>query len=581
MRRLVSPVLCACALFLWPVDWSLWTDEFFSAGQAGRPVSDLVAVAAHDRHPPLYFIVVAAAGGIANTDWMVRLPSGIAAVLAVVATAFAARRLVGDRAFVPAAWWLATSPLVFTFAHSARMYALVLLWGALLLLGSALAAAGRRSGLALLGVVGTLALYTHYAAIVPVIAALLGAALGRLHAEDLAAAPLGRRLAAALPTGLVGLAVGLAFLPWALGPLRAQLAEETAVGPRSLWVETWVMFSPDEAWRPLTVVAAAVLGIGVLVLVRRRVGLGAAWLLVGLVGAWLLSEKLPARLPRNYLGLLPFFVVGGAGLLASPRLRLPGWLQVAVPLALQAPVLWQVFRMPYHPQDVGGGHDYRVEAALLDDLIPVNDRVRFQPAYVLGQFSRYAPGLKLRLGGDGPVWTLKPGGKVASPCAVEHAFRVRVDPPEGACPTVEAFLDTAPDANAYPALRYQRAVDRYQAGDLAGALEDLGAYDPAVARHPGPAELRARIAADRGDEAQATAMYTEALRVARAYDFSGKRVGGIWMQLARLARRRGDEGAWAHALAASECARTRAPAWACGGPFEPLTEAGVVEEADP
>jgi hypothetical protein len=120
--RRALPIFClAVALWFWPVPWSLWTDEFFSAGFAGQPFGDVIAGVSHDRHPPLYFLLLAALGHLTDADNGLRALSGLAMLGALVVTVDAARRHLSESASLAVGAWFAASAVPALFAHTLRM----------------------------------------------------------------------------------------------------------------------------------------------------------------------------------------------------------------------------------------------------------------------------------------------------------------------------------------------------------------------------------------------------------------------------------------------------------------------------
>jgi hypothetical protein len=167
---LLSLCWLALALRLWQLgDAPLWLDEAFTWHDARQPLA-LILGARVDVHPPLYYGVLHLWLPLAGqSEYALRLPSALLAVLAVPA----AWRLAGGRrgrlAPAAAAALLACSPVAVAYAREARMYAPTLALGLL-----ALAAAERvvvrpdPRRWALYLSVGLLALASHYTALAAV-----------------------------------------------------------------------------------------------------------------------------------------------------------------------------------------------------------------------------------------------------------------------------------------------------------------------------------------------------------------------------------------------------------------------------
>ena len=169
--------LIGLAIRLWDVGGAgVWFDESYAVALAREPSTGamLDAVLANPPSTPLYFIVlrgwVALAG---HADAAIRLPSVLAGVLLIPATAWLSRELDGRmRVALLAAAFVTLSPYALEFSQEAAPYAL-----AALATTVAIAAAwrwrrtGRRIDGGLAVGLGILAVYTHYVA---------GAVLGTL-----------------------------------------------------------------------------------------------------------------------------------------------------------------------------------------------------------------------------------------------------------------------------------------------------------------------------------------------------------------------------------------------------------------
>lgn len=82
-------------------------------------------------HPPLFFLLAKTAVAVTGKTWAMRLPSLLAALALVPATAGAARVILGPRFAIPAAYAAALSPFISEFATEGRAYSLVLLFSVL------------------------------------------------------------------------------------------------------------------------------------------------------------------------------------------------------------------------------------------------------------------------------------------------------------------------------------------------------------------------------------------------------------------------------------------------------------------
>jgi hypothetical protein len=135
-RRSILPLACilllAAAARFYRIDaQSLWSDEGSSVAQALRDIPAIVANAARDIHPPLYYILL--------HFWVIPFGLGEASVralsailgLALVALCYLLGKTVGDRRTgLVAALLAAVNPFQVYYAQEARMYMLMAVLGA-------------------------------------------------------------------------------------------------------------------------------------------------------------------------------------------------------------------------------------------------------------------------------------------------------------------------------------------------------------------------------------------------------------------------------------------------------------------
>ena len=579
LRRFWPLLAVAGVLWFWPVGWSLWTDEFFSAGFANRSLESVAGGASRDRHPPLFFFGVKLFGLFGKGDDVLRALSGVAMLGALAFTVDAARRHLPARAAWAAGVWFVGSSVPALFAHTLRMYSLATLacaamtWGALE--ASEDDGVRARRGRWALACGGIAAFWTHYAATLVGLAAfavVFAVRLGR-PARD----------RALLPVIGAAAAVVVGCLPWVLGPLQTQLAEKIPQGARVWEVWAYLFWSPNERLAPLSFAAFAI-GIGGALWLARRARkpvsvFATVFLIAMIVLPFLMSANVPARLVRNYVGFFPAAALfSGAALHAvlarlSERVPAPSAAVLAGLLTLPATVA--LLRQPVHPQDINTGHDYRLEAEVLDRLIPKDATVRFQPAYVVEQFARYAPALRDRVAGRNAQrdterdteWKLLTTGGEAGECLILHAFRVRVQAPPAACSTLGERLSAEADRTGYPGLLLERATRKLAAGEVDAAGADLDRVLAAPQRWPVAWLFAAQVAQARGDTAGTLVAYEHALALARAYETPGAVISTIWKKIAKLRATNEDSPGAAAAMDAAACAAEREPMWACGGPL--------------
>lgn len=244
---------------------SIWLDEATSIIIARMNLSSVVAWAAGDIHPPLYYLTLHFWLYLGESEFVVRALSVVLGIVTIVVAYALARELFGQRVGLLSALLLALSPLHIGYSQEARMYVMVTLWS---LLASywMLKALRIRDWRYWLGYVlaTVLALYTHYFALFVLLFQNLFVVYWLWRIGNL---PLGNRGQQTLelqpapghslknegvPKGwwIAQLAIVLLFLPWV--PILYHQATtggggwvERSVGQPSLrsLVDTWVYFS--------------------------------------------------------------------------------------------------------------------------------------------------------------------------------------------------------------------------------------------------------------------------------------------------------------------------------------------------
>ena len=327
--------LLALLLRLIRLDDPLWLDEAAAVLIAWEGPTGAVDALARDSTPPLYYwLLWAWTSLVGSTETLVRIPSAVGGVLAVVATMALARRLAGPRAALIASLMVALSPLAIYYSREARMYAftpLIAAW-ALLTLERALTTGERRwfgyHALAL--VVG---LYTHNFFVFFLAAAPVAALVVR---RD--------RLVLAIGAPLLAL---VGFIPW-LPILVEQAGSGVTAWIPKVWADTppsLALWRSLEAMTPGGVYPAYLRGLGQLA-VGTPIRVVATAVVLGLAAVG--ARSMP-RIPRTtaLVGLvvplflpwiasfvvMPVYVVGRYELVALPALAcLVGAGAVAIPL---------------------------------------------------------------------------------------------------------------------------------------------------------------------------------------------------------------------------------------------------------
>src|SRR5581483_5861147 len=108
---------------------SLWNDEGTSAALAGTSIPAIINAAAHDIHPPLYYLLLHAwvqVGGFG--EFSLRFLSVIAGVLVIAVTFRVAREFFDQDVAVIAAVLAALNPFQVYYAQETRMYICVTLF---------------------------------------------------------------------------------------------------------------------------------------------------------------------------------------------------------------------------------------------------------------------------------------------------------------------------------------------------------------------------------------------------------------------------------------------------------------------
>jgi mannosyltransferase len=128
--------LMAFALYTHTLDrQSLWFDEGLSVIFAAKPLPQLIHTLVYeDLHPPLYYLIlhlwIILAG---NSEWAVRMPSALAAILLVPLAFAIVRQVCGEGRRMNLAWaaiglaaagLVGTSPFIAYYAQETRMYSI-------------------------------------------------------------------------------------------------------------------------------------------------------------------------------------------------------------------------------------------------------------------------------------------------------------------------------------------------------------------------------------------------------------------------------------------------------------------------
>jgi mannosyltransferase len=91
--------------------WSFWHDEALTILLAQKPMADLVRITAAVVHPPLYFLLVKLFLLFGHNEFVVRLPSALGSVGAVILLYLIGRDLFDQQVGLVSAFIMAISPL--------------------------------------------------------------------------------------------------------------------------------------------------------------------------------------------------------------------------------------------------------------------------------------------------------------------------------------------------------------------------------------------------------------------------------------------------------------------------------------
>lgn len=192
---------------------AIWCDEASSIITSRYPLPQLWFHAAHDVHPPLYYVLLHGWMAMFGDGLLsIRLLSAVPGVATVVVGALMVRQLASPRTALLAALLLALFPFAVRYSQEVRMYS----WLTLLLLGATLALMQwlrrpeRKGWLMLYAGLMAAGFYTHYFTIFCVLVHWLhvgGRSLGR-------GAPGVYRPLWRAPWWLANIAIALLYMPW-------------------------------------------------------------------------------------------------------------------------------------------------------------------------------------------------------------------------------------------------------------------------------------------------------------------------------------------------------------------------------
>ncbi|MBN1139481.1 MAG: glycosyltransferase family 39 protein, partial [Anaerolineae bacterium] len=397
----------------------LWWDEGWSLYFATTDLGAMLQLTAVDIHPPFYYLLLQLWIKLFGPSPIsVRLLSALIGVGAVPLIYLAGRRLFSHRAGLLAGLLLAISPFHIYYSQEVRMYGLVTLLGAaVLVFGLFVVDSGHSGGRfwawAGLAAAATAALYTQYYAAFLLLALNLAVLLWLRR---------GRPVKELLPWLAAQAAVVLLYLPWLwyagdklLTYVRYKVVadQDVPLDPVTYLARHLAAFVGGHAegglagWWWLGLIPPLALALALLVFVRHKPRTrerppgtspqGGGWTLclaivVVILGCGYLVNLVfpfnPPRVERLLLLALPAFLLFfAAALLALWRIRpffalLPGVSFLAVVILS----LGFFYAVPRYPDD-----DYRPVAARLQALALPDDAVVCVHPWQVGYFESYLP----------------------------------------------------------------------------------------------------------------------------------------------------------------------------------------------
>lgn len=392
---------------------SLWEDEIFSALQASMPLAAMLRQTASDIHPPGYYLMIGAAARLldwvawppsATTDWLWRMPSAFAGVLAVALTWRLAREWLGGEIALVAALLLTLSPVAVHYSREARMHALFLLIGVLSTWALTRALRSRRRGWWLAYALATAAgMYTFY----------MGLALPLVHGCWLVAYLLAQPRRTVVRPAVLGFILSMLlaaalYLPWwpvvwQIARLRLALsatasATESAAPWPAVPVQAISALGPGRDATPWLWFALWLIGLLSTVASASGDRKAPRWHLAVLGGLWLAVPLMAGALsgdPRirhaRYAFLLPLYLIlvaqGIKGCVQPIARMRAGFARVAFAAVAAGTLLLSAFHLPevYRPVRTA----WREAAAYLTEQTRPGDVIISDALFDTGRYLGY------------------------------------------------------------------------------------------------------------------------------------------------------------------------------------------------
>ncbi len=378
----------------------LWLDEAFSIWMSRHPLPELLDwLVRIDQHPPLYYALLHGWLAFGDSEAWVRGLSALAGTLTIPVFYAFVRTLAAERAALVAAFVLAIAPFHVRFAQETRMYALLTLTAALVMLGMAIILtpatpprrARQRTGWITYVLATVATLLTHNTAVFLPVAAnlfMLPFIFLRRRRPDVGdahtTAPFARLQAPPLRSWLLAqAAIVLLWLPWSVAFVRQGIGvyNEFWIPPPTVQTVIDTLFTFASAFFPGYLVWPGVVWLlfgtfwvlGLLA-TRKRPALLALLLVLWLTpfaGEWLVSLRRPIFYDRTLIwASLPLVAIVAIGI-DSLRRR---WLVAAALVALfavQALALDTYYRF-FEKEDWRGAAAYLAQRYEPGDLLLFN-----------------------------------------------------------------------------------------------------------------------------------------------------------------------------------------------------------------
>ncbi len=315
--KISAIILIAFALRLYRLgEYDYWFDEILCVFQRNN-ISEILSGRILDSNPPLYFLILNFWGRFSESEFWMRLPSVLFAIITILLVYSFTKKIIGDKSALAASFILAISPFHIYYSQEVKMYSLFILLSFISFSSLVMALEeGDKKYFISYSIATALALYTHYFAIymlcVEAGAVILFLIFSKAEKKTL------KRLALALAS------VALIYMPWLPIMLREHFFNTSG------FVTTWIpkpgiktffytlknfsvgFSSPRINYFPASIAYFFMATAGIIQFIKSR-GRGAlliiAFVLLAPLGLFVASIKSPVYLDRYISFTLPFFII--------------------------------------------------------------------------------------------------------------------------------------------------------------------------------------------------------------------------------------------------------------------------------